>query len=51
MQKVTVVIPTYWTWPKDIKDKEEKSIFEEKGYLNSGIIRFYKKLTWKIIIT
>ncbi|RLC39367.1 MAG: hypothetical protein DRH33_03045, partial [Candidatus Nealsonbacteria bacterium] len=28
MQKVTVVIPTYWTWPKDIKDKEEKSIFD-----------------------
>jgi len=28
MQKVTVVIPTYWTWPKDIKDKGEKSIFD-----------------------
>ena len=28
MQKVTIVIPTYWTWPKDIKDKGEKSIFD-----------------------
>ena len=28
MKKVTVVIPTYWTWPKDIKDKGEKSVFD-----------------------
>jgi len=34
MQKVTVVIPTYWTWPKDIKDKEEKSIFDHPTPLN-----------------
>jgi len=28
MQKVTVVIPTYWTWPTDIKSKKESFIFD-----------------------
>lgn len=28
MQKVTIVIPTYWTWPTDIKSKEESFIFD-----------------------
>jgi len=28
MQKVTVVIPTYWTWPTDIKGKRESFIFD-----------------------
>ena len=28
MQKVTVVIPTYWTWPTDIKSKSESFIFD-----------------------
>jgi len=48
MQKVTVVIPTYWTWPKDIKDKEEKSIFDHptpldlEGTLNRTLESFRK---------
>ncbi|MDI3548748.1 MAG: hypothetical protein PWR10_2400 [Halanaerobiales bacterium] len=34
MQKITIVVPTYWTWPIDVKGKEENSIFDHPTPLN-----------------
>ena len=33
-QKVTIVVPTYWTWPTDIKNKNKDFIFDHPTPLN-----------------